>query len=267
MTDRRQPLNRAVLSRLAGTGPWTAVTVHEAIDSTNAEVARLARAGAAGGCVVTAEHQSAGRGRADRGWFSPPRAGLAVSVLLRPTVAPARWSWLPLLAGVALAEAVTEVTGVDAALKWPNDLLLTESGYKAAGILAEVVDGAVALGMGVNVTLTRPELPRPDTTSLELAGAKELDRTVLLSGLLHRLGRRYLRWHAAGGDPDISRLRHDYRQRCHTLGRVVRVELPDGDRVDGTAVDVDGDGRLVVETDGGRVPVAAGDVHHVRWRH
>lgn len=267
MTDHRAPLDRAALSELAGTGPWTAITVHEVIDSTNAEVARLARAGGAGGQIVIAEHQSAGRGRADRGWQSPPRAGLAVSVLLRPAVSPARWGWLPLLAGVALAETVGEITGLDAVLKWPNDLLLTESAHKAAGILAEVVGGAVALGMGVNVTLTRDELPRPDTTSLLLAGAISPDRTTLLSGLVTRLGRRYRQWQATDGDPGACGLRHDYRKLCHTLGRAVRVELPDGGALTGTAEDIDGDGRLVVESNGERVSVAAGDVHHVRLRH
>ncbi|HIW63117.1 MAG TPA: biotin--[acetyl-CoA-carboxylase] ligase [Candidatus Stackebrandtia excrementipullorum] len=266
MTDRR-PLDRTVLSQLAGTGPWTEVAVHDVIDSTNAEVARLARSGAAAGHVVTAEHQSEGRGRAERGWESPSGAGLAVSMLLRPTVPQGRWSWLPLLAGVALADAVGEVTGLDAALKWPNDLLLTEAAHKAAGILAEVAGGAVVLGVGLNVTLTRDELPRADTTSLRLAGATELDRTRLLCALVTGFGRRYQRWLGYGGDPELSRLRRDYRTYCHTLGRQVRVELPHGDRILGVADDIDQDGRLVVDTGDERIAVAAGDVHHVRLRH
>ena len=92
--------------------------------------------GRARGTVLVAEHQVAGRGRLDRVWTSPPRAGLTVSFLLRPDVPAARRGWLPLLTGVALAESVGEVTGVRASLKWPNDLLAVD-GRKLAGILAE----------------------------------------------------------------------------------------------------------------------------------
>lgn len=273
MTDRpdstdRPALDRVALTELAGTGPWTTIRVRDEVGSTNAEITELARHGGEEGVVVTAESQSAGRGRADRGWVSPPRAGIAVSMLLRPRVSPARWSWLPLLAGVALAETVTEVSGVQAALKWPNDLLVSQppdgEPRKAAGILAEVAAGAVALGIGLNVTLTDRELPRPDTTSLQLAGASTVDRTLLLTGLLTRLGRRYQAWLSADGDPVAGRLRRDYLTWCHTIGQDVRVMLPDDHELTGTAVDIDGDGRLCVDTARGRIAVAAGDVHHVR---
>jgi len=268
-TDR-PGLDRVALTELAGTGPWTAIEVRDEVGSTNAEITELARRGVDEGAVITAESQSAGRGRADRGWVSPPRAGIAVSMLLRPRVSPARWSWLPLLAGVSLAETVTEVSGVRAALKWPNDLLVSQPPHgeprKTAGILAEVAAGAVALGIGLNVTLTKEELPRPDTTSLQLAEASTVDRTLLLTGLLTRLGRRYQAWVAVDGDPIASRLRRDYLTWCHTIGQDVRVMLPDGGEPTGTATDIDRDGRLCVDTTDGRIAVAAGDVHHVRLR-
>src|SRR5689334_25409181 len=105
------------------------------------------------GAVLVAEHQATGRGRLDRTWVSPPRAGLTVSFLLRPDVPAARRGWLPLLTGVALAEAVGEVTGVRASLKWPNDLLAVD-GRKLAGILAESTGTAVVVGVGLNVNTT-----------------------------------------------------------------------------------------------------------------
>src|SRR2546427_7481658 len=134
----RPPLRAAALRRalVVPGGLWTDLRVVAQTGSTNADVAAAARNGAAEGLVVTAEWQSSGRGRLDRRWTLPPRAGLAVSALLRPTgIPPSRLGWLPLLAGVALVEAVRRVSEVDAVLKWPNDLLV--DARKCAGILAE----------------------------------------------------------------------------------------------------------------------------------
>jgi BirA family transcriptional regulator, biotin operon repressor / biotin---[acetyl-CoA-carboxylase] ligase len=250
-------LRRAVL---VDGGLWTALEVVAETGSTNADVTEAARAGAAEGLVVVAEHQRAGRGRAGRSWSSPPRAGLSVSVLLRPRVPAARWGWLPLLAGVALAESVGRVAGVTAALKWPNDLLVGDR--KCAGILAEAVAGAVVVGVGLNVTLRADELPAPEATSLALAGARTTDRGVLLVGLLSRLREWYERWQAAGGDADAAGLRPSYLRSCTTVGRPVRVELPDGTVLAGTAETVDPEGRLVVRTSERSHALAAGDVTH-----
>jgi BirA family transcriptional regulator, biotin operon repressor / biotin---[acetyl-CoA-carboxylase] ligase len=265
----RPPLSAAVLRRaLVRPGElWTAIEVRASTGSTNADVAAAARDGAAEGLVVVAERQTVGRGRLDRRWESPPRAGLAFSVLLRPEGVPAgRLGWLPLLAGVALVETVRRQSELDAVLKWPNDLLIDER--KCAGILAEAVPEpapAVVLGIGLNVTLSEAELPRPDATSLLLAGAAHTDRDPLLRGLLRGLSDWYRRWCAEGGDPDGSGVRDRYRLHCATLGRRVSVALPGGGSLTGTASDVDGDGRLVVAgTDGILTPVAAGDIVHVR---
>src|SRR4051812_20559632 len=116
------PIRRALLR----TGElWTAVEIAQRTASTNADVAAAARAGAAEGLVIVAEEQTAGRGRLDRGWVSPPRAGLTFSFLLRPAGVPVqRWGWLPLLVGVGLTRAVRRLGEVEAMLKWPNDLLL-----------------------------------------------------------------------------------------------------------------------------------------------
>ncbi len=254
----RPPLSGAALRRalVVPGGLWTDLRIADETGSTNADAAAAARAGAAEGLVVVAERQTAGRGRFDRHWESPPRAGLTLSVLLRP----GRLNgWLPLLAGVALVETVRRLGEVDAVLKWPNDLLIDER--KCAGILAESVGDGVVVGIGLNVTLREDELPVPEATSLRLAGAACTDRDPLLRALLRGFADWYRRWRGAAGDPDASGLREAYRMHCATLGREVRVALPDGSEVSGTASDVDSTGRLVVAGVG---PVAAGDVRHIR---
>jgi BirA family biotin operon repressor/biotin-[acetyl-CoA-carboxylase] ligase len=174
-------------------------------------------------------------------------------------VPPARLGWLPLLTGVAVATAVREQAAVPASLKWPNDVLVGER--KLAGILAEAHGDAVVAGVGLNVTLSQPELPVPTATSLLLEDAVSTDRAALLVAILAELGRRYQAWRAG---PDAAGLRTDYLRRCATIGRPVRVELPGGARLTGTAEDVDDAGRLVLRTAAGLVPVGAGDVLHVR---
>ncbi|MGH3445870.1 MAG: biotin--[acetyl-CoA-carboxylase] ligase [Nocardioidaceae bacterium] len=257
----RPPLDPAAWSGLDP--PWR-VEVLEQVASTNAALVERARNGAAEGLVLVTEHQTAGRGRLDRGWATPARAALTFSVLLRPVGVPAaRWPWLPLLAGVAAAAAVRR-EGVRAAVKWPNDLLV--EGRKLAGILLERVETtagpAVVLGLGVNVSTTRAELPVPHATSLLLEGGVPVDRGALLAVVLAELAAGYGRWVADAGDPDGG-LRASYLAVCETVGRDVRVEVPDGRTVRGRAVGVDGVGRLVVGTGGGEVTLGAGDVVHV----
>ncbi len=231
--------------------------------STNAEVARRARAGEPAGLVVVTEHQTAGRGRLDRVWVTPPRAALTFSLLVDPSAVPvARWPWLPLLTGLAVVEGVRRATGVEAALKWPNDVLV--DGDKVAGILVERVErtagAAAVVGVGLNVSSTREELPVPTATSLELSGAAAVDRAGLLVAVLSAFTGLYDDWVGAAGQG----LRPSYVRACSTIGREVRVDLPTGEALHGRAVDVDGDGRLLVD-DGRRVHVlGAGDVVHVR---
>ncbi len=214
------------------------------------------------GTVLVAEHQDAGRGRLDRRWASPPRAGITVSVLLRPDVPAARRGWLPLLTGVALAEAVAEVADVRPSLKWPNDLLALD-GAKLAGILAEAHGGAVVVGVGLNVSTRADELPEGGT-SLALVAGRTIDRGPVLLGLLRSFERRYRDWVACLGDPVRSGLAADYLAWSSTVGTTVTVTLPDGSVVDGVAEAVDWDGRLVVRTPDGLLELASGDVRHVR---
>ncbi|SDC06694.1 BirA family transcriptional regulator, biotin operon repressor / biotin-[acetyl-CoA-carboxylase] ligase [Geodermatophilus telluris] len=244
---------------------WRSVEVVEEVGSTNAVLLeRAAGDDAPEGLVLVAEHQAAGRGRLARTWASPPRAGLTVSVLLRPDVPAARRGWLPLLTGVALAEAVGEVTGVRTSLKWPNDLLALD-GTKLAGILAEAAGTAVVVGTGLNVSTRREELP-PTGSSLALVTGAAVDRAPVLLAYLRALERRYLAWTAALGDPVATGLATDYLAWCSTVGAEVAVALPDGATLEGTATAVDWDGRLVVRTPDGTAELASGDVRHVRTR-
>lgn len=242
----RPPLRRAALIRALAPDGWR-VEVLTTTRSTNAVVAARARDGEPAGLVVVAEHQSAGRGRLDRAWTSPPRAGLTLSVLLRPGLDQGQLPWVPLWGGLAVARALREQTGVDAVLKWPNDVLV--AGRKVCGLLAEVAaPGAVVLGMGLNVGTRRDELPVPTATSLLLEGATTTDRDTVLRALL-----RSLRSVLAEASPQ------GYRALCSTIGTRVRLETPGG-RVEGLAEAVDDAGRLVVD---GQAH-AAGDVVHLR---
>lgn len=254
--------------RAALAGAWARVDVVGRVGSTNAALLASAASGAPDRSVLVAEHQDAGRGRLGRDWVSPPGTGVTVSVLLRPDVPPDRYGWLPLLAGLAVRDAVRELVPAQVCLKWPNDLLLGDEQRKAGGILAEATSGpdgtAVVLGIGLNVSGGPGALPA-NATSLRAEGAQAVDRTRVLVAVLTRLAERESAWRAAGGDPDAHRLRADYREACGSLGAEVRVELPGGMTATGMAEDVDGDGRLLLlGADGHRRAVAAGDVVHLR---
>ncbi|MFD9478045.1 MULTISPECIES: biotin--[acetyl-CoA-carboxylase] ligase [Streptomyces] len=269
----RPPLNAAALQRalVTGDGLWTSVEVVASTGSTNTDLASRA-AELPEGAVLVAEEQSAGRGRLDRSWVAPARSGLFFSVLLKPgdAVPQERWGWLTLLAGVATATGLSRAAGVDTALKWPNDLLVSVDGEerKTGGILAERVEDGVVLGIGLNVSLTEDELPVPAAGSLALAKASVTDRDPLLRAVLRSLEEWYGNWRAAGGDPAASGLQETYAAGCATLGRHVRAELPGGRTLTGTAEAVDTDGRLVIRTAEDRhETVGAGDVIHLRSVH
>lgn len=254
-TDGRAPLDPVILA----TAPWP-VEVVASLPSTNAELARLAREGGAQTAeqVLVTEHQTAGRGRLDRGWETPDRAALTFSTLLQAPLSPEQWPWLPLLTGYVVRRALP----VAATLKWPNDVLVGDR--KIAGILLERVGDAAIIGIGLNVSTTRDELPVPQSTSLALEGV-DIDRTELLLSLLRGLHVSWRRWL-----DEPSWLRPAYADACATVGRRVRADLPGGASLDGVAEGLDEAGRLLVrvggdETTPGRLSaVAAGDVVHLR---
>jgi BirA family biotin operon repressor/biotin-[acetyl-CoA-carboxylase] ligase len=239
---------------------WARVEVVAETGSTNADL--LADADAPDRSVLVAESQTAGRGRLNRTWVTPPRSGLTFSVLLRPEAPIAAWGWLPLLAGVALHEAVRTATGVPVTLKWPNDLLHGPDDRKLAGILAQTSGDAVVIGIGLNVSSAEDELPTGGT-SLTLCGATP-DRTQLLAAILARLDARFAQWQDVGGDAEACGLATAYRDACGTLGREVAVTATDGRRLVGTAAAIDAIGRLVLRTADGQAVIGAGDVQHLR---
>ncbi|PTR31607.1 BirA family biotin operon repressor/biotin-[acetyl-CoA-carboxylase] ligase [Rhodococcus sp. OK519] len=269
----RPPLDAGVLRRAlvrdAGGDPdafWSRLDVVAETGSTNADLLAAPRGADYARSVLVAEFQSGGRGRHARPWVSEPRALVTVSAVLdMPGMDLSEIGWLPLLSGIAVVDALRGVAGVDAELKWPNDVLI--GGRKVAGILAEVASTApvptVVVGIGINVSLTEDELPVPTATSLLLEGADVTDRTVLLRVVLRELARRRREWEAAGWK--VDGLAADYRERCGTLGRLVRAELPGDRELIGIATDVDVEGRIVIKAEGeSPVAVSAGDITHLR---
>jgi len=239
----------------------SALEWHDEVSSTNAVAAEAVRQGLPELHAVLADRQTAGRGRLGRSWQAPAGTSLLLSLVVRPETPAPVLSLLPLLAGAALAEAVEPFCGGRAvALKWPNDLLI--DGRKAAGILAEEVDGAAVIGIGCNVDWR--EVERPDelagATSLAEAAGHAVDRWRVLAGLIGVFGNRYRQWTAEPGA-----FLDDYRARSATLGRQVRITRPPAANIEGKAVAVGPDGTLVVRTpDGATARCSAGDVEHLR---
>jgi len=257
--DLRPSLHRTTL-RDSLRPPWRYVEVVDETGSTNADLIARANAGEdVDGVVLIAEHQTAGRGRSGRTWSAAPRAQLTLSAGVAAVAVPMpAWGWLPLAAGLAVADTVKEI-GVDAALKWPNDVLAGDG--KLAGILSEVAGQTIVVGIGLNVTLRAGEVDEPAVTSLADLGVADPDRTALAARLLRRLGERVTGWRT--GD---HQLMADYRSQCTTVNASVRAVLPDGREIVGTALSVDDHGRLRIETHAQAdvVAVTAGDVVHLR---
>lgn len=258
----------ALREGLAGPGlPWRELGVVAETGSTNADLLARAAAGAdIDGVVLLAEHQEAGRGRHGRHWLAPPRTQLALSVGVNAAdVPPPGWGWLMLATGVAVADALAEAAGIEAGLKWPNDVVVGDR--KLAGILAEV--GAprpvIVIGLGLNVTMTADELPdeiRDSATSVAMLGSTVTDRNVWADRVLRELAGRIGAWHAAGGADDA--LKADYRRYSATLGTRVRASLPGERAVEGVATAIDDLGRLLIDTGAGVEAVSAADITHLR---
>lgn len=262
---------RGAAARLGGFG--RELHYFTVVGSTNDVAARLAANGVQEGTVVLAAAQTAGRGRRGRSWYSPPGAGIYLSVVLRATVGSAgqdEVSLITLMAGGAAAEAVERAASVVPALKWPNDLVVDRRGpsgverRKLAGILAEGssvggVISSVVLGIGINV---RPTAYPPDlagtVTSLETERGGPVDEAAVIAELLGALasGWRELREGRTSGVLDRWR-----RYGRTMLGRRVTCAGSEGP-VEGVAEDIDEGGALIVSTPRGRVRIVAGEV---RW--
>ena len=207
--------------------------------------------------VLVAGSQTAGRGRTGRAWASPAGKSLSISVLVRPRWTPEQLGWLPLVAGVAMRAAISEVLPEKhVGLKWPNDVQV--EGRKISGILSELLPGltGVVIGSGLNLSLTKEELPIEAATSLILEGAEVTPDEILA---------RYLS-HLKALTEDFDSIPDRVRAVCSTIGLPVKAILPTEDEIYGTAVGIDETGRLLIQTAVSEplIAVSAADVTHLR---
>ena len=227
----------------------------EVTGSTQDDLAQLvADKKANNGEVIATEFQSAGRGRLDRKFDAPASSALMFSFCIEPHRDKSDWSFLPLLTGLATVFALTKVDPESSpTLKWPNDIQLVDG--KVGGIIAQTSESGIVIGVGINVGMTRDELPVAHATSLALHNFSILDRNLILATFLTTFEELFERWQN-GED-----LRHLYKERSATIGHDIRIEHPDGSHKNGKAIDVTPAGGLVLE-DGFRVTV--GDIVHLR---
>jgi BirA family biotin operon repressor/biotin-[acetyl-CoA-carboxylase] ligase len=257
------PLELDALAAAAGSG-WSVALLATAESTNLIAAAGVDGAGPVADSIVVADHQTAGRGRLDRSWDTPPGSALTFSLVVDPGLADHDWPLLPLAVALAVADGVRRSAAVPVELKWPNDLLIARpdgSEGKVAGILLERVASAAdptrplaVIGIGINVGLAAEDLPVPTATSLSIAGSS-VDRTEVFAEVVPALA-TVLDSLRSGPAAVLER----YRSECSTIGREVRVDLPDGEVLSGTATGLDQSGRLVVSDRA----IGAGDVVHVR---
>lgn len=246
-----QPLNlRRLISAMAGHVVGTEIQVHEELGSTSDHVRGLGMAGHPHGLVVFAESQTAGRGRRENRWSSEPGRDLMFSLLLRPEAGLEFWPRLTTLAALAVCHAMESVAGIQALIKWPNDVYLQDR--KGAGILAETFTGGagafMVLGIGVNVnTDSYPLELRDIATSLRLVSGREVDRTALAVAMLKALDQQVKRL-GVGFEESVA----EAQQRSWLIGKTLTARM-DGQEVRGTATGLNHDGHLLVRDERGMV--------------
>lgn len=228
------------------------VSVVELTGSTQSDLVALVNQGdARAGDVITAEYQSAGRGRFARSFDAPKATALLSSLYIQPKRNRSDWGWIPLIAGVSVAQTLSTFA---AQVKWPNDILINDK--KVSGIIAEVVGDGVVVGIGINVAMALSELPVPTATSLFIEGARNLTRNQLLPELLKTFEENFTAW-----DQGADEINSIYLTLSATVGRQVRVEYPDGRIEVAMAISISPSGELVLDSGS---HVQAGDVVHLR---
>lgn len=231
------------------------------IDSTNLRAKRLGEEGASHGTLVVADRQTDGRGRRGRAWESPAGSSIYMSILLRPEIIPSRAPMLTLVMAQSVAEAIREMTGVDAQIKWPNDIVL--NGKKICGMLTEMsteIDwiSYVVIGVGINVnTENFPEELKDQATSLWLEEGKRYKRAALIAQIMKRFESCYEQFIKTG---DLSGIQEDYNRLLVNRDREVRILEP-GHEYNGHALGIDETGELLVRrADGSVAKIYAGEV-------
>jgi BirA family biotin operon repressor/biotin-[acetyl-CoA-carboxylase] ligase len=246
----RAPLDQAEIQRLIT--PYWRVSVVELTGTTQGDLVRLVReAKAQIGDVIVTEYQSAGRGRLDRSFEASKGTALLFSFYIQPHRDREDWGWIPLIAGNCVGKALK---GFDALVKWPNDILINNK--KVSGLIAEIVDSGVVVGIGVNVGMERDQLPVDSATSLLIEGAADVSRNTLLCTILREFEESFVQW-----DQGLDEVQAQYMQISATIGRQVRVEYPGGAFQQGMAIGISDTGALILE-DGTHVQSA--DVIHLR---
>ena len=234
----------------------------ESVDSTNNYAKRIAEDGTPSGTLVVADEQTGGKGRRGRSWSTPKGSNIAMTLLLRPRFRPEHASRMTLLAAMAVTCGIRRVTGLDAGIKWPNDVVV--NGHKVCGILTEMnteVDyiNYVVIGIGINVNQKEfPEEIREIAGSLCLEAGKQIGRAALIAAIMEELERIYEIFQKT---EDLSGLYKEYNQICVNCGRKIRVLEP-GHEYTGVAEGINQDGELMVVRDdtGEKVSVYAGEV-------
>ncbi len=227
--------------------------------------------------LLATVNQTGGRGRTGRSWDTPPGTALTFSVHLEPDVPSETLSWLPLIVGGAVAQALRAETGAEALVKWPNDIVVRSAqpaleGWlnlrKLGGILVERVGAhSVVVGVGINVAQEPADLPVPSAASLTSLGYEVPDPNRLLAAVVQRIIETVARWEEAGGDTHLSGVREEAEQLSATLGALVRVDLADGTHITGTARALGDDGSLTLWAENGNShTIMVGDVNHLRLR-
>ncbi|KPK99827.1 MAG: hypothetical protein AMJ91_06200 [candidate division Zixibacteria bacterium SM23_73_3] len=237
------------------------VLSYRTLGSTNQLGFRLAESGVGEGTLVVADEQTKGRGRMGRGWYSPPKLGLWMSLILRPDIPPFKAPGLSICAGLALAQVIKALTGMDAKIKWPNDCLL--NGRKVGGILLELSaeldrTNFVIAGIGVNVNHLPSDFPTKlstHATSIRMEWGKEVSRIKLLTLFLKKFEAIYLDFKKKGLTPQ----RQLIKRFSSLLGKKVTVKLGK-EKIEGVAQDIDDNGSLVVRTRKGERTLRGGEV-------
>lgn len=241
------------------------IRFYESLGSTNDVAYRLAEEGVPEGTIVIADEQTKGKGRLGRQWLSPPKTGIYVSCVLKPDIPPIAVSGITLVAAVSAVKAIRDFMGLDALIKWPNDILISDR--KAGGILTELkaeldrVD-FVVLGLGINVNTPKKALPKGATSLKEESKALgDFSRVEFVKTLLKFMEEEYMKFREKG----FLKIKNESKTYSCTLGRNVSVTGTSGEKIDGKAVDIDENGALVLETEEGlRKTFLSGDVTLLR---
>lgn len=224
---------------------------HDKIDSTNIRAKEWAKSGAAEGCIVLADTQSAGKGRLGRTWLSPKGTGIWMSIVLRPHIRLQQIPQITLVAGMSMRKAISDITGLEAKIKWPNDIVVGEK--KVCGILTEMAAKAnqveyVVVGIGVNVNNKSFDDTIPHATSLTLEGGCTYDREEIIKQFAQIFEEYYEVFLQTG---NLSALMKEYKDHCINLDKQVRISNNQEDYI-AYVEDVDSNGSLIIKRADGR---------------